>query len=940
MSGINIISHSYLAKHFSFLRHLMIFVSVILIVACGGGGSENSGDSPLETDNSSPTIPQNLSVKALSDSQILLTWDSSADDSGIASYTIYSNGSHLSSVEGLAAFDINLGTGITNCYAVSALDAAGNQSGKSEEHCTTTMAARVPKPSVSVGSDHSMAVKSDGTVWTWGDNSWGQLGDGTRHHRSRPVNVEGLADVISILGGSFYTSVLKSDGSVWGWGTNHYGLLGDSVGEKQYSPIENSLIDNVISIKSGSSHMVALKRDGTVWTWGDNKYGQLGDGTSDTRYTPVRSVGMSGVAAIASGYSHTVALKSDGTIWTWGRNNEGQLGNGSTIVKSNTPLRVIGLTGVIAIAADGYMTMALRSDGSVWAWGENASGQLGDGTTTDRNYPAKIKGLSSISTISAGGAIAFAIDQQGAAWFWGSHETLITTPRRVAGFDYVDAIEASGGQVLLIQDDGTAWSWGRNPRGLGDGSTTYSLNPVNVQGTYGDEFTLIVPKDYAPPITPDNLEAKMLSNTKISLSWDPAEDDVGVVGYKIYRDGSHLMTSESTLAIDTGLASGINHCYRVSAVDAAGNESPIGVQTCATTATSFMPKPIVDAGVFHTVALKQDGTVWAWGNNRYAQLGDGSSADRLSPVQVEGLSEIIDVSAGYYHTLALKQDGTVWAWGDNSHGQLGNGDRSLRSSPTEVKGLSGVIAISSGYDHSVALKGDGTVWAWGENESGQLGDGDNVSRLSPVQVKGLGGVISIAAGKDHTVALKNDGTVRSWGGNEFRQLGDGTSYRQLTQVRMIGVTGCDSIAADSHRTVVRQVDNQIVAWGYNLGDGDSYHGKTVFIDEKLKNVINVASGNFHFAVLKNDETVSTWGGNIYGQLGDGSTADSVTPLVLENMSNIGSLATGSYYSVVVKDDDTVWAWGSNSYGQLGDGTTTNRLVPTQVKYEDGSSFSL
>ena len=221
----------------------------------------------------------------------------------------------------------------------------------------------------------------------------------------------------------------------------------------------------------------------------------------------------------------------------------------------------------------------------------------------------------------------------------------------------------------------------------------------------------------------------------------------------------------------------------------------------------------------------QAGTVWAWGENSDGQLGDGMTTDRGTPVQVKGpggvgfLAGVVAIEAGYFHTVALRSDGTVWAWGNNYNGQLGDGTTTDRGTPVQVKGpggvgfLAGVVAIEAGYFHTVALKSDGTVWAWGNNYNGQLGDGTTTNRWTPVQVKGPGGasnltgVVAVDAGYSHTVALKSDGTVWTWGDNGYGQLGDGTTTSRSTPVQVKGsggagnLTGVVAIAAGYRHTV-------------------------------------------------------------------------------------------------------------------------------------------
>jgi len=187
--------------------------------------------------------------------------------------------------------------------------------------------------------------------------------------------------------------------------------------------------------------------------------------------------------------------------------------------------------------------------------------------------------------------------------------------------------------------------------------------------------------------------------------------------------------------------------------------------------------------------LKTDGTVWAWGDNYSGQLGDGTTTERRTPVQVSGLTDVIAVTGGEGHGLALRADGTLWAWGDNYSGQLGDGTTTERRTPVQVSGLTDVIAVAAGGYHSLAVKTDGTLWTWGDNWSGQLGDGTTTERITPVQILGLTDVIAIAAGWEHSLALKSDGTVWAWGLNDEGRLGDGTSDGRTSPVQVKGEGG-------------------------------------------------------------------------------------------------------------------------------------------------------
>ncbi|MEG6568804.1 S-layer homology domain-containing protein [Thermoanaerobacterium thermosaccharolyticum] len=345
----------------------------------------------------------------------------------------------------------------------------------------------------------------------------------------------------------------------------------------------------------------------------------------------------------------------------------------------------------------------------------------------------------------------------------------------------------------------------------------------------------------------------------------------------------------------------------------------------------------IAAGAYHTVALKNDGTVWAWGWNDCGQLGDGTTTNRTIPVQVKGISDVVAIAAGMYHTVALKNDGTVWAWGFNYYGELGNGtaDKDSHSTPVQVKGISDVKAIAAGMYHTVALKNDGTVWAWGDNEHDQLGNETTKEEYhsTPVQVKGISDVKAITAGNGYTVALKNDGTVWAWGDNYF-----GTTNSSSTPVQVKGISDVKAIAAGASYTVVLKNDGTVWAWGVNeygkLGDGTTNNSFTPVQVNGISNVKAIAAGAYHTVVLKNDGTVWTWGYNHYGELGNGTTVDSSTPVQVKGISDVKAIAAGACHTVALKNDGTVWAWGCNYDGELGNGTAVDSSTPVQVKWQN------
>ncbi len=298
----------------------------------------------------------------------------------------------------------------------------------------------------------------------------------------------------------------------------------------------------------------------------------------------------------------------------------------------------------------------------------------------------------------------------------------------------------------------------------------------------------------------------------------------------------------------------------------------------------------VAGGLFHSLFVKSDGTVWSCGRNSLGNLGDGTNTDKTTPVQVLGLTNVIQAAGGGEHSLFLKSDSTVWACGNNSSGQLGDNSNINRNTPVQVSGLSGVIQVAAGAEFSLFLKADGTVWTCGHNGYGQFGNGTNTSSKVPVLVGSLSGIIQISAGEWHSLFLKNNGTVYSSGRNQYGQLGNGTT-----------------------------IDMNIAS-----------------IITTLSGITQVEAGGLHSVFLKNDG--SAWscglnsGGNNDGQLGDGTSVDRHTPVQVISSWGSGSIVrveATREHSLFLKSDGALWATGRNNYGQLGNGsfTSSNSLTP-------------
>ncbi len=279
---------------------------------------------------------------------------------------------------------------------------------------------------VSMVAAASAATAATVTVTAWGYNGNGELGNGTEPESNVPVAVSGLSEVTAIAAGGRHSLALLSNGTVMAWGANGHGQLGNGTrGHHSDVPVTVSELSEVTAVAAGGSHSLALLSNGTVMAWGANEFGQLGDGSEANSDVPVAvSLGLPPgvtVTAVSAGFAYSLALLSNGTVMAWGENEWGQLGNGTRRNDSDVPVAVSGLSEVTAIAAGLGHSLALLSNGTVMAWGSNEYGELGNGTGTESDVPVAVSGLSEVTAVAAGGTHSLALLKNGTVTAWGSN---------------------------------------------------------------------------------------------------------------------------------------------------------------------------------------------------------------------------------------------------------------------------------------------------------------------------------------------------------------------------------------------------------------------------------------------------------------------------------------------------------------------------------------
>ena len=519
------------------------------------------------------------------------------------------------------------------------------------------------RPQIACDYGAVYALQSDGTLWL--DNQLNKL--------VRVVGCPAGDDSWGALAsGDWCDLALKNDGTLWSLGAlTQIGSDADWV-----------------SAASGYDHSAALKSTGTLWTWGANDSGQLGLGDTTARTAPTQITGCSGGdsnwVAVACGRTFSVGLKSDGSLWAWGADSSGELGLGDTAART-APTRVTGCPGGdsnwVSVACGESFTVALKSDGSLWTWGANSWGQLGQNDTTTRTSPTHVVGCS------------------------GGDSNWVSV---ACGYDHAEAVKS----------DGSIWAWGSNLYGdLGTGNRNECDVPTAVASD------LVGNSDWVA--------------VACDLTHTVALKDSG--GLYIWGDDHNWFPEDRIGDLDW-------------------TSSPTYVSS-------------VGCGLGFTVGVGASGYLLSWGDNSVGELGDGTTTSRPAPAYVTGCSggdyNWASVACGREHTLALKTDHTLWAWGANGSGQLGDGTTTERQAAVQITGCadgdSNWAVVAAREFHSAAVKTDGTLWTWGQGNSGQLGDGTGTYHFAPIQVTGCAdgdtNWVAVACGISHTVALKSDGTL-------------------------------------------------------------------------------------------------------------------------------------------------------------------------------------
>jgi alpha-tubulin suppressor-like RCC1 family protein len=682
-------------------------------------------------------------------------------------------------------------------------------------------------------------------------------------------------------------NLLLDQGEVWAWGAGTSGQLGNGGSVDSSTPVKVSGLRDVVMVAVASSSSYALKADGTVWSWGSNSNFMLGLGrvvSSVERSTPQQITGLSDISWISGGSNHCLAVRSDGQLFAWGQNTDGQLGDGTTIIRSS-PIMVPGLTQIIQADAGWFHSVAVDKNGAVYAWGRRASSSsnnLGDGNLAeDALTPVAITGISDVIMVEAAQTGTIYLKQDGSVWGAGAIiAPNCNTPRMLPGLTDIQFIAAGSLHALAIDREGKLFGWGNGGAGeLGSGQPTGGNNNPQEVAMAGDAGIVACSAGASLSMILDG------SGRVLTCGQNPQ----GRLGYTVLPERAfpvrHPTLDGATSLGASGPVRWASHPSKGflvwGSVHGAGNGSTtLGLfQKPTSYQAPGLTSPILQCASgfpYITAALLANGTV--------VSLNSGTN-----PTPVSGISNVTRIAAGDNFVLAILEDQTVKSWGKNDYGQLGDGTTTQRFSPVAVPGLTGVTQVSGGRGHSLALRSDGTVWAWGNNSYGQVGDGTTNDRLAPIQVPGLTDVVKVEAvgpfglnaqlNNGASFALTSSGALYGWGkaGSYFGQQPNPSDKLSPEVIFSSPTNPVTDFVVKPDCLVALRRDGTLISWGstYYLGraPGDKTSSLVPAPVYGGTNVISLVSSNVPGSILftKQDGSVWTWGGDLFYTMGLGES---------------------------------------------------------------------
>lgn len=682
---------------------------------------------------------------------------------------------------------------------------------------------------------------------------------------------EGVAMPLPRLAaGNSMSAALRADGTLWTWGTNYSGALGNGTLLSQSEPRQAGTNSDWIAVSTGYSHLVALRRDGTLWGCGRNAEGQLGDGTTNNSLVLVPVATFGTWKAVTAGYTHTLAIRSDGTLWGWGASDSTGLLEAPDFPFTSTPSLMDAGTNWIAVAA-AINSIALKADGTLWGWGAGSGGNPAAGGRIGHDSDWR-----SIATGLWFQPLNWGIRRDGSLWKWGSGLAVpASQATRMGDLRGWRSVSGWGLHFLACRSDGTVWSQGHDNAygqlGVGDQAAAGTLAPTEVT----DCLAVAAGRFHSMALRTDGVLVSWGDN---------AAGQLGYGGTNSFRVPQRVGEATNWTAVATGeyhttalqtdgslWTWGLNDRGQLGLGERVGNRN----------GRWFSPQRIgtntnwkqVAAGDYHTSALQTDGSLWAWGLNANGRLGNGTTQRSPVPIAIQPQITWLALTAGGRRTMALQPDGSLWAWGEGYFG-LGDGSFLDRTRPVKIGTNLNWTDVQIGGAHAMALQADGSLWGWGINVTGAgaVGAGPQGYVASPILVGTNYQWKAVALDGTSTMAIRSDSSLWAWGNNSSGQLGDGTLTSRSRPVHVGTDTNWTTIAMGERHSLAIRADGTLWAWGENndgqLGTGGKTTGSTTPVQVGTEGGWKaIAGGEYHSVAIREDGTLWAWGRSSDGQLG-------------------------------------------------------------------------
>ena len=693
--------------------------------------------------------------------------------------------------------------------------------------------------SIAAGEHHALAIRRDGSLWSWGWNVDGQLGLGGKENRYLPTRVREDSDWAWVSAGCGHSLALKRDGSLWAWGSNGCGQLGLGDMDECDHPVRVGGEVSWATASAGAWHTLAIGRDGSLWAWGYNEIGQLGLGDWEYCDHPVRVGTDNDWSSVCAGDVHSLALKCDGSLWRSGNDYVDYEWGSNNLVQVDAA--------VWASIACGGHCLAVRRDGSLWAWGTNYFGQVGHNAEEKCDVPTQVGVGRDWASAAAGGHHSLALRRDGSLWTWGcnSNGELGSgdgedrdQPTRVGEDSDWHCVTAGHGFSLALKRDGSIWSWGLSDDGrLGLGDRADRRRPTQVGSTPpSSHATLPMPSHEASGSSAHGVVAMACGDSCcFAIRHDGTLWAWGENGQQQLGLGPNLETAklrqvgerDDWVAMDVGshhaAALARDGSLWTAGTDSRGElghglGSELRSSSVFTRVGAERDWSAVACGGEHSLALKTDGTLWGWGSNRSGQLGLGHDMNLLGPpCRVGRDCDWWQIACGGSYSVAIRRDGTLWQWGilvEDSYGDPPHAEPIL--APRQIGTANDWILVSCSYANALAVKRDGTLWGWGTNQDGALGLDNNWEAVpEPVQVGTDCDWRTVACGAFHTLAVKHDGSLWAWGDDDSGELGDGSCAPGAIPVPLSVDDSHDwrDVAAGAGHSLGLKRDGTLWAWG-------------------------------------------------------------------------------------------------------------------------------